>query len=250
MSTRDVRQAFAALRRRTGLSSDAFAQLLGYASGAQIRDYDYPDGSWHQAFLPDELVDRMLENLTGEGHPAITRADIMRLSLLQDGTALDLIDQLTTPGLLADILVAFDGAVASTPALSGQTSITAKATQTTKLYKQLTCGALSEADLTLDGPQTAPGGAVLDEAQREAILEDLLARSMLVDLIEQQVQTSGTVAFLGHLLKTRYGNRALREYSREELSSIFNELSAIASAHTAPATEEAENVVMLSAFRK
>lgn len=250
MITTDVRQEFTALRARTGLAPDAFAHLLGFASNTDIQDYAYPEGTWHHAHLPDELIERMLENLTGEGHPAITRAEIMRLSLLQDGTAGNLIEQLTTPSLLADILVAFDLAVANTPALTPHASIALKANQTAKLYKQLMSGALHP--LELDAPQSrqARPGPPLNAAQREAILEDLLARSMLVELIEGGVQVSGTVAFLGHMLKTRYEGRPLRQQSRAALCSIIKELDAIAKAHDAPVEEEAENVVMLSRFRK
>ena len=200
--------------------------------------------------LPDELIERMLENLTGEGHPAITRADIMRLSLLQDGAALDLVEQLTTPSLLADILVAFDLAVANTPELAGHASIDVKANQAAKLYKQLNSGALNHMELSPVGTKFARPGALLDEAQREIILEDLLARSMLLELIEDQVQSSGTVAFLGHMIRSRYGGRPLQHQSRDDLGSILRELSAIAGAHEAPAAEEAENVVMLSRYRK
>ena len=251
MTTNDVRQAFTALRTRTGLAPDAFARLLGFSTEADIQDYAHPDGTWPHAHLPDELIERMLENLSGEGHPAITRADIMRLSLMQDGTAGDLVEQLTTPSLLADILVAFDLAVANTPVLAPHASIALKANQTAKLYKQLMSGALPP--LALDAapePPPAQPGPPLDAAQREAILEDLVARSTLVDLIEDGVQASGTVAFLGHLLKTRYQDRPLRQQPRAALCSIFKELGAIAQAHDVAGEEEAENVVMLSNFRK
>ncbi len=250
MTTVDVRQAFSALRARTGLSSQAFARLLGYASDADIKEFAYPEGTWHHPHLPDELIERMLENLAGEGHPAISRAEIMRLSLLQDGSASDLTEQLTTPSLLSDILVAFDRAVANTPELAGQTSISVKANQASKLYKQLNSGALKQIDPAVIAPDIAKPGVLLDEVQREAILEDLLARAMLVDLIEEQVHSSGTVVFLGHMLKTRYGGHPLPRQSRADLVSIYREVSAIAGAHDAPATQEAENVVMLSSFRK
>ncbi|MEM1199803.1 MAG: hypothetical protein AAGI06_10885 [Pseudomonadota bacterium] len=250
MITMDVRQAFTALRARTGLSGTAFAELLGYASAADIAPYAYPEGSWPHAHLPDELIERMLENLTGEGHPAITRADIMGLSLLQEGDAFNLAEQLTTPSLLADILIAFDHAVTNTPELAGQASINVKANQSAKLYKQLNTGAINQIELSLLGPEITRSGTVLDEVQRELILEDLLARSMLLDLIEVQVQSSGTVAFLGHMMKSRYGGRPLQQQSKDDLRSIHRELAAIAGAHEAPAAEEAENVVMLSRFRK
>lgn len=266
MKTKDVRQAFSALRARTGLSSEAFADLLGLPAGRSLADFEYPNGTYPHAHLPDELIERMLENLAGEGHPAISRDEIMQLSLIQEASAQNLLEQLLTPSLLADILVAFDRVVESNWRLSALGGVDVKARHTSILYKQVTTGAIDSARVgtvlqrKTDGsgrPQDTDPAMIgfwakdtVSQAERETVLEELVAQALLVELIEAKVEASGTVAFLGHLLKTNYGGSCLRQLYSVDLDAILDQLTAIADAHQDPYAEEADNVVMLRDFRK
>ncbi len=260
MKTKDVRQAFSALRARTGLSSEAFADLLGLPPGAGLADYEYPHGTYGHAHLPEDLIERMLENLAGEGHPAITRGEILQLSLVEEAPEEDLVAQLICPSLLADILVAFDAAVEQNHRLTQASGVDAKARHTSILFKQLTTCAITSAEVEAivdceaagANGRTGRAGAVdtMPQAQRDTILEELIARALLVELIEAKVEASDTVAFLGHLLRTGHEGRCLRQQSSAELNAIFDQVTAIVDAHKDPYFEEAENVVLLRDFRK
>ncbi|MCP5082370.1 MAG: hypothetical protein GY948_11805 [Alphaproteobacteria bacterium] len=243
----DVRLAFAALRTRTGLSADGFAKLLGYGSSAELDCYEHPGGSYQHAHLPDQLIERMIENLIGEGHPAVTRDDIVQLSLAHDCLNRDLTAELVTPSLLADILVAFDAAVENNSQLKPTADVSAKARQTAILYKQLNSGLIGPSLVAeiMGRVLSTYTGHRLGEAQREAILEELVARTMLVELIEAKAQDGATVAFLRHLLDTRYAGVELRHQSSHALSSILDQIGAIAAAHEDPRIADADNVVVL-----
>ena len=252
MNTDDLRIAFTALRGRTGLSVDAFAELLGYPSGSALAPYEHPNGSYQHAHLPGELIERMFENLVGEGHPAIKRADIAPLALVQDAPCRDLWSELVTPSLLADILVAFDTAVENIDLLKPTADVSFKARHTAILYKQLTSGVIGPSLIAeiMGQLQRSNTGHPMDEAQREAILEEFVARAMLVDLIELKAQDGATIAFLRHLLDTRYEGVELRHQSSQALNSILAEISAIAAAHEDPRITEADNVVVFRRFSK
>ena len=247
MKTKDVRQAFSALRARTGLSSEAFADLLGLPAGLALADYEYPDGTYQHAHLPDELIERMLENLVGEGHPAITRADIVPLALAEDAPARDLCAELVTPSLLADILVAYDTAVRANGELQVAADVGVKARHTASLYKKLTTGAIGPGLIAeiMDQAQPPHADAPLDEAQREAILAELVTRALLVEQIELKAGDGATIAFLRHLLDTRYAGVELRYQDSQSLKSVFAQISAIAAAHEDPRIADADNVVVL-----
>ncbi len=252
MSTSDVRIAFTALRGRTGLSVDAFAELLGYPSASELLPYELPDGRYQHAHLPDTLIERMFENLVGEGYPAITRDEISQLALVQDARSRDLTAELVTPSLLADILVAFDIAVENIGQLKATADVGAKARHTAILYKQLTSHLIGSSliEEIMGQVLRTNAGHHMGEVQREAILEELIARAMLVEQIELKAQDGATIAFLRHLLDTRYEGVELRNQNSHALSLIFDEISAIAAAHEDPRIAEADNVVLLSGFRK
>lgn len=247
MKTKDVKEAFSALRARTGLSSEAFADLLGLPADWALADYEHPNGSYQHAHLPDELIERMLVNLVGEGHPAITRAEIVPLALADDAPARDLWAELVTPSLLADILVAYDTAVHANGELQPAADVSVKARHTASLYKQLTSGAIGQSLIedVMGQVQPVPAEAPMDEAEREAILAELVTRALLVEQIELKASDGATIAFLRHLLDTRYAGVELRHQDSQSLRSVFTEISAIAAAHDDPRIADADNVVVL-----
>lgn len=63
-----------ALRKRTGLSRQAFARHIGYRSASGYYRYEDPDLHPHER-LPPQLIER-LRRLVGHGAPPITPEDI------------------------------------------------------------------------------------------------------------------------------------------------------------------------------
>ncbi|MFV3077485.1 helix-turn-helix domain-containing protein [Niveispirillum fermenti] len=69
-----VGERLQALRKRTGLSRQAFARQLGYRSASGYYRYEDPDLHPHDS-LPAPLVER-LRAIVGQGMPPITPEDI------------------------------------------------------------------------------------------------------------------------------------------------------------------------------
>lgn len=73
-----VAERLFALRKRTGLSRQAFARLLGYRSAAGYYRYEDVHQNSH-AHLPAHMMDR-LRRLIGMGSPPITMEEIAELA--------------------------------------------------------------------------------------------------------------------------------------------------------------------------
>jgi hypothetical protein len=73
-----VTEQLRALRRRTGLSRQAFARALGYRSASGYYRFEDPD-LFRQPSLPPSLVAR-LDAIVGTGSPPITAEEVAALA--------------------------------------------------------------------------------------------------------------------------------------------------------------------------
>lgn len=67
------------LRKRAGLSMDKLAKMLGYKGQSSYQRYE-DSQLYTENFLPNKIIEGLLEHLVGQGNPPIQRGEILALS--------------------------------------------------------------------------------------------------------------------------------------------------------------------------
>ncbi len=74
-----------ALRKRAGYSMDTLARAIGYRAASGYQRYESRE-HYHKAYLPTELVHRLIEALVGRGQPPVTQSEVLELAGLSNMT--------------------------------------------------------------------------------------------------------------------------------------------------------------------
>jgi len=80
-----ITERLRALRKRAGYSMDALARAIGYRAASGYQRYESKE-HYHKAFLPTDLVHRLIDALVGRGQPPITHSEVFELAGLANMT--------------------------------------------------------------------------------------------------------------------------------------------------------------------